>query len=259
MPVENSTLGQLAQALIEASETQTPINRLTAQHDISIEEAYEIQKLVIDQRRSDGASVVGHKIGLTSEGIQKQLGVDEPDYGHLLDSMRLSEPAVRFDDLISPRVEPELGFHIGKRLKPPVTTRDVLAATEFVVPVFEVIDSRIRDWDIQIQDTIADNASSAYYWVGNRSIDTHTLDLSMEGVKLYRNGVLEKSGLSAAVLQHPARAVAWLATTLTNLNTELEPNQLVLSGSFTPALDVTAGDVVTAEFGTAGSVRLRID
>jgi 2-keto-4-pentenoate hydratase len=138
-----------------------------------------------------------------------------------------------------------------------VTYLDVLDATGSVLPVVEVIDSRVRDWDIRIEDTIADNASSALYVAGERTSVPET-DLSLEGVKLYKNGTLESSGVGAAVLDHPARSVAWLANTLADLDETIEAGHIVLSGSLTPAVDLAPGDVISVEFTSIGTVNARL-
>ncbi|RQH02627.1 2-keto-4-pentenoate hydratase [Natrarchaeobius oligotrophus] len=259
MSVDDETRDRLAASLYDALQTGNPIARPTETHDLTIEDAYAIQSSFIDRRLEDGATVVGHKIGLTSEGIQDQLGVSEPDFGRLLDTMFVDGRTIPSEDLIAPRIEPEVGFFIGNDLEPPVSYLDVLAATEFVVPVLEVIDSRVRDWDIRIQDTIADNASSALYLTGETRRDVDDVDLSLEGVKLYRNGTLEASGVGAAVLEHPARSVAWLANTLADLDETLEAGQFILSGSLTPAVDVDSGDVLTVEFASIGTLTTRVE
>ncbi|WP_144901078.1 2-keto-4-pentenoate hydratase [Halobellus captivus] len=251
------TREELAEALYSALRTQEPIGRLTAEHDVSMEDAYDIQTRFIDRRLDDGAEIVGHKIGLTSDGIQEQLGVDEPDFGRLLDTMFVEGREIPGEDLIQPRIEPEIGFAMEESLEAPVTYLDVLDATSAVLPVVEVIDSRVRDWDIRIQDTIADNASSALYVAGEQTSLADT-DLSLEGVKLYKNGTLESSGVGAAVLDHPARSVAWLANTLADLDEQIEAGHVVLSGSLTPAVDLAPGDVVSVEFTSIGTVNARL-
>jgi 2-keto-4-pentenoate hydratase len=258
MSVDEETRDEIAASLYEAHRNGEPIGRLTERYELTIEDAYAIQSRLVDRRLEDDASVVGHKVGLTSDGIQEQLGVDEPDFGRLLDTMFVEDRTVPTDDLIEPRIEPEIGFLIDEPIDPPVTYLDVLAATRGVVPVLEIIDSRVESWDIRIQDTIADNASSALYATGETVSDVQDRDLSLEGVKLYRNGQLESSGVGAAVSGHPARAVAWLANTLDSHDERLEPGQLVLSGSFVPAVDIADGDVLTAVFGSIGSVTVRI-
>lgn len=259
MSVDDDTLDQIAAELYDAYETAQPIDRLTASHDLTIEDAYQIQTRLVDRRLEDGETIVGHKVGLTSDAIRDQLGVDEPDFGRLLDTMFVEGRTIPTDRLIEPRVEPEVGFVLAEPLEPPVTYLDVLAATDAVLPVVEVIDSRVSDWDIQIQDTIADNASSALFLTGDTVTDVSGTDLSLEGVKLYRNGTLEASGVGAAVLDHPARAVAWLANTLAGLDETLDAGHVVLSGSLTPAVDISSGDTITVEFATLGSLSAAVD
>lgn len=255
--VTADTRDELAESLYTALREQSPIDRLTAEYDLSISDAYDIQTRLIDRRLDDGAEVVGHKVGLTSDGIQEQLGVDEPDFGRLLDTMFVEGREIPSEELLQPRVEPEIGFILDEPLEPPVTYLDVLDATGSVLPVVEVIDSRVRDWDIRIEDTIADNASSALYVAGERTSVPET-DLSLEGVKLYKNGTLESSGVGAAVLDHPARSVAWLANTLADLDETIEAGHIVLSGSLTPAVDLAPGDVISVEFTSIGTVSARL-
>jgi 2-keto-4-pentenoate hydratase len=259
MSLDDETTEALADDLYVALREGEPVEPLTDAHDLTIEDAYGIQSAFVDRRLADGASVVGHKIGLTSEGIQNQLGVDEPDFGRLLDTMVVTDGVVPADDLLYPRVEPEIGFVLERDLQAPVTYLDVLDATRGVVPVAEIVDSRIRDWDIQIEDTIADNASAGLYVTGEQLTDVSGLDLSLEGVKLYKNGQLRESGVGANVSDHPARAVAWLANTLAEMDVELSAGDLVLSGSFVPVVDLAAGDVVSIEFASLGSLTLRVE
>ncbi|MCO8243653.1 MULTISPECIES: fumarylacetoacetate hydrolase family protein [unclassified Haladaptatus] len=258
MAVPAEMRDELADSLYTALQTASPIDRLTANHELTISDAYDVQTRLIDHRLDDGAEVTGHKIGLTSEGIQNQLDVDEPDFGRLLDTMFVDGRVVPAAELIAPRVEPEVGFLMSDSLEPPVTYIDVLHATASVLPIIEVIDSRVRDWDIRIEDTIADNASSACYLTGERTTVTDGLDLSLEGVKLHKNGTVAEHGVGAAVLDHPARSVAWLANTLDELDERIEAGELILSGSLTPAVDVKPGDVLTAEFASLGSISARI-
>ena len=254
MPVSEREKDELSSSLYEAFETNTPIDRLTAEYDLSIDDAYDIQSRFVNRRLKEGASVVGHKIGLTSEGIQNQLNVDKPDYGRLLDRMSVDDGSIPVDDLIQPRVEPEIGFLIERDLSPPVTPVEVLAATQSVVPVLEVIDSRVREWDINIEDTIADNASSALYVTGDATTSVTGTDPSLEGVKFYYDGELVDSGVGAAVLDHPARAVTWLTNKLAEYDQHIEAGQIVLSGAITPAVDLEPGTTVTAEFTSLGTI-----
>jgi 2-keto-4-pentenoate hydratase len=258
MPIDEQTSNELAESLYDAHRSGEPISRLTAENELTIEDAYTIQSQLVKRRIDDGEEIVGHKVGLTSQAIRDQLGVDEPDFGRLFDSMFIDSRTIPVDELIEPRVEPEVGFLLDEHLDPPVTYLDVLDATRAVLPVLEIIDSRILDWDVNIQDTISDNASSALYLTGEAINSLDGTDLSLEGVKLYQNGVLEASGVGAAVLEHPARAVAWLANTLADMNEQIEAGHIVLSGSLTPAVDLNQGDVLTAEFTSIGSLTARV-
>ncbi|MFW6384730.1 MAG: 2-keto-4-pentenoate hydratase [Halodesulfurarchaeum sp.] len=257
MAIDDETKSALADSLYEAYENREPIDPLTESHTLTIEDAYGIQSRLMSMRLEGGTTVVGHKIGLTSPAIREQFDVDEPDFGRLLDTMFVEGRSIPMDELIRPRIEPEIGFLLAEPLDPPVTYLDVLEATRGVLPVLEIIDSRIRDWDIEIQDTIADNASSALYLAGEKITPIGGLDLSLEGVKLYRNGIQEATGVGASVLDHPARAVAWLANTLSELDERLEAGHIVLSGSLTPAIEFESGDAITVEFTSIGSRTVR--
>lgn len=257
--MDEKTRDGIAASLYDALESGDPIDRITADHEITIQDAYRIQDQFIDRRLSPDNQVVGHKIGLTSEGIQDQLNVSEPDFGRLLTDMFVTEHAIPTAALINPRIEPEIGFILDRSLEPPVTYLDVLTATDRVLPVLEIIDSRITEWDIRIEDTIADNASAGLFVTGEALHDPTGHDLSFEGLKLWKNGRPEATGIGANVLDHPARAVAWLANTLHEMDDSLEAGEIVLSGSFTPATDIVSGDVINAEFSSIGSMTVRID
>jgi 2-keto-4-pentenoate hydratase len=249
---------QAAEILRRAELGRTPVVPLTETFPaIGTEDAYEIQLLNIRQRIDAGAEVRGHKVGLSSPVMQQMMGVDEPDYGHLLDDMELSAdrpvPAARY---CYPRIEVEVGFVLGDDLPgEECTPADVLAATERVVPALELIDSRIRDWRISIADTIADNASSAGYVIGEGR-EVRGLDLKAIDARLTGGGELLAEGRSDAVLGDPAVSVAWLARTVARFGVPLKKGHVVLPGSCTRAVDVTAGATFTAEFTGLGSVSL---
>jgi 2-keto-4-pentenoate hydratase len=228
---------------------------------IDADDAYQIQLLNIRRRIEAGGEVVGHKVGLSSRAMQEMMGVDEPDYGHLLADMRLDDVrvggAADAERYCRPRVEPEVGFILGADLPgESCTEADVLAATEAVAPAIELIDSRIVDWRIQLPDTIADNASSAGFVLGPERVDPHDLDLTAIGVRLSRNGEPVAEGRSDAVLGNPVIAVAWLARTVARFGVRLRAGHLVLPGSCTRAIDARAGDDFQAEFDGLGVVRL---
>ena len=225
---------------------------------IDVVDAYEIQLRGIRRRLANGASVYGHKVGLSSKAMQEMMGVDEPDYGHLLHDMVLSEdqPVVASRYLL-PRVEVEVGFLLGADLPGEgCTVEDVLRATEAVVPSIELIDSRIADWRIGLEDTIADNASSAGVVLGRGRRKPDELDLTAIDAVLWKNGEQVAAGRSDAVLGNPAIAVAWLAQKVASFGVRLEAGHVVLPGSCTRAYDVVAGDRVTADFAGLGSVSL---
>ncbi|WP_328323339.1 MULTISPECIES: 2-keto-4-pentenoate hydratase [unclassified Streptomyces] len=247
-----------ADALGAAERDRRPIAPLTELFPgIGTEDAYEIQLLGIGRRVAGGAAVHGHKVGLSSPVMQRMMGVDEPDYGHLLDDMRLSDDRpVPADRYCAPRIEVEVGFVLGDDLPGEgCTTADVLAATERVVPAIELIDSRIADWRISIADTVADNASSAGYVTGEGR-DPRELDLKAIDAVLRRGSEQIAAGRSDAVLGDPAASVAWLARTVARFGVPLKKGHLVLPGSCTRAVDVGAGQTYTADFTGLGPVSL---
>jgi 2-keto-4-pentenoate hydratase len=223
---------------------------------MDVDDAYEIQLLNVRDRLAAGEVVRGHKIGLTSRPMQQMFGVDEPDYGHLLDRMFVFEgETLPMAELCSPRVEPEVAFVLGAPLPAPAcTVADVLRATDHVLPALEIVDSRIADWKIKLPDTIADNASSGRVVLGGNATRPEEVDLRLLGVVLRRNGEIVETGAFAAVLGNPATAVAWLANKVHAFGVTLDAGHVVLTGSCTAAVRVGAGDVVRADFDGLGHV-----
>lgn len=252
-----AALRTIAEALRDAERRAVPIEPLAAQYAMTVDQGYRIQELAIEQRVARGEQVTGMKIGLTSAVMQRQLGVHEPDYGHLLNAMEYPDGAeIAIDRLIAPRVEGEIAFHLACDLTGPgVTAADVMGATDTVFPALEVIDSRIRDWRITQADTIADNASAAAFVLGRPGRSPVGLDLTTVGLVLKQNDVVVETGVGAAVLGNPAFAVAWLANRLAAYGQSLRSGQVVLSGSLVAAVPVHAGDVVEAALGGLGRVR----
>jgi 2-keto-4-pentenoate hydratase len=252
----------LAQRLLEAYDRRAEIPALTDEFpELSAADGYRIQRALLELFRARGARIVGKKTGLTSRAKQVAMGVPEAIYGYVLDVHLLREgQPVRMAELIHPRVEPELAFIMGERVQGPgVTTPQVLAATRAVVPALEVIDSRYRDFKFRLADVIADNCSASRVVLGATEVPLTGLDLRLQGMVLEKNGVLADTGTGAAVLGHPASAVAWLANKLAEVGECLEPGDLVLPGSPVEALFVAPGDEVRATFDRVGSVVARIE
>lgn len=253
---------ELAAELAEAERGKVPMKPLTDRYaDLDMVDAYEIQLLNIRARVAAGARVVGHKVGLSSEAMQKMMGVDEPDYGHLLDDMEVFEdrpvPAGKF---LYPRVEVEVGFILADDLPGAGCAEDdVLAATAAFAPSIELIDTRITDWKIKLGDTIADNASSAGWVLGTDRVSPKDVDVKNIDAVLTRNGEVVAEGRSDAVLGNPVTAVAWLARKVDQFGVRLRAGDIVLPGSCTRAIDARPGDDFVADFLGLGSVRLSFE
>ncbi|BBU20824.1 2-keto-4-pentenoate hydratase [Mycobacterium xenopi] len=252
----------LAADLARAERSREPIAPLTSAHpQIDPVDAYEIQLINIRRRVAAGARVVGHKVGLSSVAMQQMMGVDEPDYGHLLDEMQVFEHIpVRAAKYLYPRVEVEVGFILAADLPGAQCSEDdVLGATAALVPAIELIDTRITDWNIALCDTIADNASSAGFVLGEARVSPAEVDVTGIEAVLARNGEVVAKGRSDAVLGNPVTAVAWLARKVESFGVRLREGDIVLPGSCTRAVDARPGDTFVAEFDGLGSVRLSFE
>jgi len=237
--------------LRESERRVAPIGPLSQGYPgLDVADAYEIQRQNITRRIVDGARVIGHKVGLTSAAMQRLLGVDEPDFGQLLDDMLyLDGDTVEAERFCQPRIEPEICFRLAHPLRGPgLDIAAVLDATDAVAPALEIVDSRVRDWQITLPDTIADNASSAALVIGTWTPLLSLPDLDLVRADLVVDGETVATGTGAAVLGHPAAAVAWLGNTLARFGVTLEPGHLVLPGAFTTAPYVYAGQKVEARF-----------
>lgn len=253
---------ELAADLAEAERSRVPIAPLTdGNPTIDVVDAYEIQLINIHQRVAEGARVVGHKVGLSSKAMQQMMGVDEPDYGHLLDEMEVFEDKpVKAGRYLYPRVEVEVGFILAEDLPgADCTEDDVIAATAAYAPAIELIDTRITDWKIKLCDTIADNASSAGFVLGPERVKPADIDIKNIDAVLTRNGEVVAKGRSDAVLGDPVTAVAWLARKVESFGVRLRRGDIVLPGSCTRAIDARPGDRFLAEFDGLGSVRLTFE
>lgn len=260
--LDASTRAALAANLAEAERSRVAIDPLTDTYaDIDVVDAYEIQLLNIRQRVAEGARVIGHKVGLSSEAMQKMMGVDEPDYGHLLDEMEVfSDVPVQTSRFLLPRVEVEVGFILADDLPGAGCTEDdVLAATAAFVPSIELIDTRIKDWNIKLCDTIADNASSAGWVLGAERVSPKDVDIRAIDAVLRCNDEVVAEGRSDAVLGNPVTAVAWLARKVESFGVRLKAGDVVLPGSCTRAIDARPGDNFVADFAGLGSVRLSFE
>jgi 2-keto-4-pentenoate hydratase len=256
------TRDELAADLAQAERSKVPIAPLTDGHPaIDVVDAYEIQLINIRQRVAEGARVVGHKVGLSSKAMQQMMGVDEPDYGHLLDEMQVFEDTpAKADRYLYPRVEVEVGFVLADDLPGAGCTEDdVLAATAAFAPAIELIDTRVTDWKIKLCDTIADNASSAGWVLGTGRVSPKDIDITAIDAVLTRNGEVVAKGRSDAVLGNPVTAVAWLARKVHDFGVRLHAGDVVLPGSCTKAIDARPGDDFVADFDGLGTVRLSFE
>jgi 2-oxo-hept-3-ene-1,7-dioate hydratase len=264
--LNDGTAAALAGRLHASERSRQQIGHFTAEFPaMTIADAYAVQRAWVAEKCASGRHIIGHKIGLTSRAMQRAANIEEPDYGALLDDMVL--PPGRdapFGRFIEPRIEVELAFITKSALRGPgVTLFDVLNATDFVIPALEIIDARIRRTDAatgaprQVRDTIADNAANAAIVCGGRPVRPDAIDLRWACALLYRNGVVEESGVAAAVLNHPAEGVAWLANKLALHGECLQAGEIVLSGSFTAPVPIQQGDTFHADYGPLGSIALR--
>jgi 2-keto-4-pentenoate hydratase len=261
MTLDTSTINDLAAKLYQAERDRKPIGALTDAHpDMGIPDAYGVQLEGIRLRRATGSNIMGWKVGLTSKAMQKMLGVDQPDFGHLLDHTRIeSGGTLDTSEFIWPRVEPEVGFELKADLRGPgVTVAQVMDATSYLVPALEVIDSRIAEWKIKLCDTISDNASCGRFVFSQQRTRPDGIDLSLIGMNFYLNDELLGTATSAAVVGNPAEAVAWLANTLAPYGHYLAAGQMIMPGSLVAAADAKPGGKFRADFDHIGSVELLI-
>ena len=263
MALDAATLADIALRLDEAERVRRPIRQLTRQFpDITIEDGYRVHRAWVELKRASGRTVIGHKIGLTSRALQQSSGITEPDYGVLFDDMPYEDSAkIPYGRFIRPRLEVELAFILARPLSgPSVSLYDVLEATAWVRPALEIIDARIQMTDPdtgttrKVMDTISDNAANAALVLGGRPVRPHEIDLRWVSALLYQNGVIEESGVAAAVLNHPATGVAWLARRLAPWGEGLAAGETVLSGSFTRPVFVAPGDTFHVDYGPLGSI-----
>ena len=258
--INDETRTLLARRLWDAEADVTPIAPLTDEFpELTPDDAFEIQLVNIRRRLDAGAVVTGHKVGLASKAMQEMMGVDEPDYGHLLDTMEYHEDTpVEASRFCFPRVEVEVGFILGADIPPEGCSQEEAAeAIEWVVPSIELIDSRIKNWKITLPDTIADNASSCGYVVGEGRVRLADIDVAAIEATLYKNGEFLASGRSDAVLGNPLNSVGWLASTVAKFGVRLRKGDVILPGTAIRAMDAAAGDTFRAEFAGLGDVTMQ--
>lgn len=259
--MNDELIKQYGDELYEALCSRTAVPPITEREsDITIDDAYHISLQMVNRRIEAGEKIIGKKIGVTSKAVQNMLNVHRPDFGYLTDQMVYASGAEMpiSEQLIEPRAEGEIAFILKRDLiGPGITNADVLAATECVMPCFEIVDSRIRNWDIKIQDTVADNASCGLFILGDNAVSPHKVDLVTAGMVVEKNGSIISTGAGAAALGSPVNCVAWLANTLGEFGISLKAGEVILSGSLVPLEPVSAGDYMRVDIGGIGSASVR--
>lgn len=254
----NNTPEKWASKLFDALRNGASIDPLTDHWSgMTIDDAYEVSLALLKRREASGEMIIGKKIGVTSEAVMSMLDVDQPDFGFLTDTMFAKDNVVDVSNMILPRAEAEIAFRLKKDLNGPgITEMDVLNATESVIACFEIVDSRIKDWKIKIQDTVADNASCGVYVLGGLEADPKDVDLLGCKAVVTKNGEFLSEGVGAATLGSPLKAVAWLANTLGERGIPFRAGEVILSGSLVPLESVVAGDEMRVEIEGLGDCQV---
>ncbi len=257
--LKEAVLAGYADELYQALRDARSVPPLRERAELSIDDAYRISLALLARREADGERVIGKKIGVTSKPVQDMLGIDRPDFGFLTDRMQVDDAApVRIAGcLVRPRAEAEIAFILKHDLAGPgVSAADVLDASEAVCACFEIVDSRIQDWNIRIVDTIADNASCGVFVLGDERVDPRRLDLPNLRCEVFKNGAKISEGLGSAVQGSPLTAVAWLANTLGGYDVPLKAGEIILSGSLVPLEPVVAGDIFSTSIEGLGAATI---
>jgi 2-oxo-hept-3-ene-1,7-dioate hydratase len=261
--LDKNTITMLAKRLYDARKNRTQVSHFSLEYpEMTIEDGYSIQREWVKLELADGHTIKGRKIGLTSRAMQLAAQITEPDYAPLMSDMFFETGSdIAIDQFIKPRIEVELAFILSKPLKGPgITMYDVLNATDYVVPALEIIDARIEQFDSETKvmrkvfDTISDFAANAGIVLGGLPVKPNAVDLRWVGALLYKNSVIEETGLAAGVLNHPATGAAWLANKIAPYDEQLNAGDVVLSGSFTRPVGVSKGDVFLADYGPLGNI-----
>lgn len=268
LTLTNEEVQTAATQLYKAERLRRQISAVTQTHpDMGMDDAYAIQSAWVQQKVDSGDQVIGYKIGLTSRVMQRAMKINTPDFGVLLQSMQFANnSSIRAADFTDPRIEVELAFVLKKRLMgDQLTIEDVLDATDYVVPALELIAARSYRVDPEtgytrtVMDTISDNAANAGIIMGDNRFRPEDIDMRWSGGILYKNGVIEETGLAAAVLDHPANGICWIAKRFAPHGIALEPGQVLLSGSFTAPVPVSAGDEIRTDYGPLGEIQCRFN
>lgn len=247
---------EIANSLRIAEQSGQPCEPICSLIDNNIELAYQIQNINVDYKVKSGDRIVGHKIGLTAKSVQKQLGVDQPDYGRLFASMAVTDgEEILWNRLMQPKIEAEIALVLEKDLTfEKNTVVDLINATAYALPAIEVVGSRIRNWEIKISDTIADNASSGLFVLGNRPVKLQDLDVIGCGMQLLKNGEIASTGAGIACLGNPLNAALWLANKMAAQGTALKAGDIILTGALGPMVPVKQGDYFSVEIQGLGKV-----
>jgi 2-oxo-3-hexenedioate decarboxylase len=254
--MDKATIKELARFLVDAEIEKREVLKITNEHpELTVETAYEIQEQLVQIKLEEGHQIVGPKMGLTSQAKMKQMNVNDPIYGYIFDYMVVNGQEISMQDFIHPKVEAEIAFILGKDIEGPgMTGAQVLAATEYVVPALEIIDSRYENFNFTLPDVIADNASSSKVVFGSQIRRPEQFELDLLGVTLHINGQMKDLGAGAAVVGHPANSVAMLANMLAKKGLKLKAGQIILTGGITGAVMLSVGDSVSAKFDGLGTV-----
>jgi len=259
--MKEKTIIELGDELYAALLSRKVVEPLTSRFTgITVDDAYRVSEHILARRIAAGEMLVGRKIGLTNEAVQKYFGVDQPDMGNLTESMQFANGAVIpiSEHLIQPKVEGEIAFVLKQSLRGPgVTVADVLEATDYVAPCFEIVDSRVRDWKIKIEDTVADNGSAGLFVIGDDHADPRKLDLSACEMEMITDGEVVARGTGAAALGSPLKCVAWLANTVAANGNWLRAGDVILSGSLGPVVPALPGAQMSVSITGIGNASVR--
>lgn len=260
--MSNQNIEQVADILHHAKENKIPCLPIRdVLPNSTIKEAYQVQAIGIEKQISQGNKITGKKIGLTSKSVQKQLGVDEPDFGTLLDAMEVKNGGtLNFDSLMQPKAEAEWAFILKKNIEQPLNTLNELSSyIEYAVVAIEIVGSRIKDWDISILDTVADNASASHYLLGEQKIQLNEINLTDCKMKLYQNEKLASTGEGSACMGNPLNAVKWLANKMIEMQTPLQKGEVVLSGALGPMVNLESKDTIEVIIDNFETLKLKIN